>query len=79
MKCAKGVQLKRGIDKQSPWLSAWVNWISTNPLHTGMLSIFSQLESNLGLWSSIYKGPMRGLGKISTSLTRLVMSIKSDE
>lgn len=40
--CAEGVQLKRGIDKQSPWQSAWVNWISTNPPHTGMLSIFSQ-------------------------------------
>lgn len=42
IKCAEGVQLKRGIDKQSPWLSAWVNWISTNPPRTGMLSIFSQ-------------------------------------
>lgn len=42
IKCAAGVQLKRGIDKESPWLSAWVNWISTNPPHTEMLSIFSQ-------------------------------------
>lgn len=40
IKCAEGAQLKGGIDKQSPWLSACVNWISTYLQRTRMLSIF---------------------------------------
>lgn len=40
IKCADGAHLQRGIDKRSPWLSVYVNWISTNPAHSRTPSIF---------------------------------------
>lgn len=56
IKCVGGVQLKRGIDKQSPWLSAPVNWISTYPQRTRMLSIFPQKQSDIMPYPTIYPG-----------------------
>lgn len=76
--CVESVRLKRGIDKQSLWLPAWVNWISTNPPHVGTPSIFSPPTTkwyNAAL-KCLYRSYQRLGENIQCSLPASLMTIK---